>query len=259
MTTPYGPGGPPPGFEGRPQQGPPQQGPPQQGPPQQDTPTQHIPLRGQPPRQPSGFPPDQRERPQQNPQGPSPQRFLGVPQNVPGPPQNFQTPPQNPDAQGARPGYGAPPHAQAEHERRQHEQQQKQPRDKAVTAIWALGLVSLAAVVLGLSLSEDGHNAWHTVHAWGALAILGAILTLAPAAAGGLNLSAQRAWQAAACGTGALLLFWVLFVLPSAGSNTSLAITVGVAAGIIAVWLAPGRETDNKSGGSSAQSREHSW
>jgi hypothetical protein len=39
-----------------------------------------------------------------------------------------------------------------------------------------------------------------------------------------------------------LLLFWVLFVLPNVGSNTSLLTTIGVAAGAIAVWIAPGRD-----------------
>jgi hypothetical protein len=91
-------------------------------------------------------------------------------------------------------------------------------------------------------VEEDGRNAWDSVNAWGAVAILGALLTLAPAARGSLNLTAHRAWQIAACGAAALALFWVLFVLPAAGSNTSLITTVGAAAGIVAVWMAPGRE-----------------
>jgi hypothetical protein len=33
----------------------------------------------------------------------------------------------------------------------------------------------------------------------------------------------------------------VLFVLPSVGSNTSLLTTIGVAAGAVAAWLAPGK------------------
>ena len=39
-----------------------------------------------------------------------------------------------------------------------------------------------------------------------------------------------------------LVLFWVLFTLPTVGSNTSLVTTVGAAAGIVAVWFAPGRD-----------------
>jgi hypothetical protein len=118
----------------------------------------------------------------------------------------------------------------------------KQAVPKAFSAIWTLGLVSIAAIALGLSLKEDGHNAWHSVHAWGAVAVVGAVLTLTPALGHSMNLTRQRAWQVAACGAGALVLFWVLFVLPNVGSNTSLLTTVGVAAGIIAVWIAPGRE-----------------
>ena len=108
--------------------------------------------------------------------------------------------------------------------------------------VWALGLVSVLAVVLGLSLKEDGRNQWDTVHAWGGLAIAGAILTLAPAFGRSVGLTPQRAWQAATCGAGALVLFWVLFTLPSVGSNMSLLTTIGVAAGVIAAWVAPGRE-----------------
>jgi hypothetical protein len=106
-----------------------------------------------------------------------------------------------------------------------------------------LALVSIAATVVGLSVKEDGHNAWHTVHAWGALAVLGAVLTLAPVVRRSVNLSPHRAWQVAACGAAALALFWVLLVLPAVGSNTSLVVTIGAAAGIIVAWIAPGRES----------------
>ena len=97
-------------------------------------------------------------------------------------------------------------------------------------------------MTLGLTLKEDGRNQWDTVHAWGALAIAGAALTLAPALGRSVGLTPLRAWQAAACGAGALVLFWVLFTLPSVGSNVSLLTTIGVAAGLIAAWVAPGRE-----------------
>jgi hypothetical protein len=105
-----------------------------------------------------------------------------------------------------------------------------------------------------LSVKEDGANAWHSVHAWGGLAIAGAVLTLAPAMAGSLNLTPQRAWQVAACGAGALLLFWVLFVLPAVGSNTSLVVTIGAAAGVVAAWVAPGRDPE-----SARRPEQHTW
>jgi hypothetical protein len=110
--------------------------------------------------------------------------------------------------------------------------------------------------VLGLTLDENGNNAWHSVHAWGGVAVAGAVLTLAPALARSFNLAPQRAWQIAGCGAGALVLFWVLFVLPAVGSNTSLVTTVGAAAGVIAVWIAPGRES-TAPGGPGPQG--HTW
>lgn len=116
------------------------------------------------------------------------------------------------------------------------------PAGRANRLVWTLGLISLAGVVLGLSLKEGGSNQWDTVKAWGGLAILGAALTLMPALAGSLGVSRQRAWQASACGAAALVLFWVLFTLPAVGSNVSLLTTIGVAAGVICAWIAPGRE-----------------
>jgi hypothetical protein len=110
------------------------------------------------------------------------------------------------------------------------------------SAAWLLGLAAVLGVVLGLSISEDGHNAWGSVHAWGGLAIAGALATLAPAVGRGLGLGPQRAWQVAVCGAGALILFWVLFTLPAVGSNTSLLVTIGVAAGVLAAWVAPGHD-----------------
>jgi hypothetical protein len=131
---------------------------------------------------------------------------------------------------------------------------------KAISAIWILGLISVAAVVIGLSVSENGGNAWHAVKAWGGLAIVGAVLTLTPALAGSgsVHMSARRAWQVAACGAGALVLFWVLLVLPEVGTNVSLIVTIGVAAGVIAAYLAPGRE--GESGATSAgRADQHTW
>jgi hypothetical protein len=172
-----------------------------------NSPTQHLPAPGRPP------------------QGPPP----GAPQ---GPPPGYPAgPPPFPHGPHAGPHAGPPAGPLA-----------GPARSKAGSAVGVLALISLAATVIGLTVNEDGRNAWDTVNAWGAVAILGAVLTFAPLARGSLNLSAHRAWQVAACGAGALALFWVLFVLPSAGSNTSLVITVGAAAGIIAAWVAPGRE-----------------
>ncbi|HEV7207076.1 MAG TPA: hypothetical protein VGN18_20920 [Jatrophihabitans sp.] len=113
----------------------------------------------------------------------------------------------------------------------------KAVRPKVFTSIWTLGLVSLLGVVLGISLDENGVNAWHSVHAWGGVAVLGAVLTLAPVLGHSFGLTPPRARQVAAGGAGALVLYWVLFVLPVVGSNTSLLTTIGVAAGVVAARI----------------------
>lgn len=94
-------------------------------------------------------------------------------------------------------------------------------------------------MLLGLSLKENGNNAWHHVHAWGALPIAGAALTAAPALSASSGLTPRRAWQLAVAGAVLLVLFWILLVLPDVGSNTTLLITVGTAAGVLAAWIAP--------------------
>ncbi|MEO9138668.1 MAG: hypothetical protein ABI345_06330 [Jatrophihabitans sp.] len=230
MTMPQGPGGPQ-GYQG------PQQGPPSQpGPVLANQPTQHLPVpgSGSPGANPQGsWPPGS---------GPWPQGQAGHPQGGP------------PTVQGTQPGGpGGPPVQFGPPSTTGH------PRPQAATAIWILGAVSVVAIVAGLSIDENGRNAWDTVNAWGGLAIVGALLTMAPAL-GTASISTARAWQISACGAGALVLFWVLFVLPAAGSNTSLAVTVGVAAGVIATWIAPGRDqhagelTDR-----SDQPRKNTW
>lgn len=118
-----------------------------------------------------------------------------------------------------------------------------------VTAIWTLAGIALAGVVLGLTLNENGHNAWHTVHAWGVLPIAGAALTAAPALSAGNGLTPRRAWQLSVAGAVLLVLFWILLVLPDVGSNTTLLTTVGTAAGVLCAWIAPtGAPTDGRSG-----------
>lgn len=175
-----------------------------------NSPTQHLPAAGRPPGQhpgsPTGFPP-----------GPP----VGSPA---GPPPGYQP------SGYQQPGYqqpGPPPAPSGA---------------RGSQAVGILAFVSLAATVIGLSVDENDRNAWDSVHAWGGVAILGALLTFAPLLRSTFNLTAHRAGQIAACGAGALALFWVLFVLPAAGTNTSLVTTVGAAAGIIAAWIAPGRE-----------------
>jgi hypothetical protein len=134
-------------------------------------------------------------------------------------------------------------------------QQGQAPKPKGSGAVLLLGLVSILGVVLGLSVSENGGNAWDSVNAWGGVAIAGSLAVLAPALGRSLGLSVQRAWQVAVCGAGALVLFWVLFTLPSVGSNTSLLVTIGVAAGVIAAWIAP--RDDSAAFSATSQQQQH--
>lgn len=156
------------------------------------------------------------------------------PPQQPHQPTGPQGPPPGYPPQGPPPGYAGPP--------TQAMPPSRTPASKANQLVWTLGLISVAGVILGLSLKEDGVNQWHTVKAWGGLAIVGAALTLTPAVGNSLGLRPQRAWQVAVCGAAALVLFWVLFTLPAVGSNVSLLTTIGVAAGVLCAWVAPGRE-----------------
>lgn len=82
------------------------------------------------------------------------------------------------------------------------------PQQKAVAAVGIWGALAIVAVVFGISIPGDDRMAWESVHPWGGLAILGAVMTLVPIVA---------------------------------GSNMSLVTTAGVVFGCIAAALAPGR------------------
>lgn len=104
-----------------------------------------------------------------------------------------------------------------------------------------MSLVSITAMALAVSLKEDGTNGWDRVGVWAAFAIAAAVLTLAPVVRDNLNLSAGRAWHLGAVGAGGLVGYWILIVLPWIEQNVSFLATVGVAAGVWAVWRSPGR------------------
>jgi hypothetical protein len=122
------------------------------------------------------------------------------------------------------------------------------PAKPAPMALW-LSLAAIALLALGLSLSEDGSNAWETVGVWGGFALAAAAATLAPLAADAFKLTPRRAWQIAAGGGIALAAFWVLLVLPSISQNVSFLSTLGCAAGCGAAWLSPGRPTSSEGPG----------
>ncbi|WP_029135252.1 hypothetical protein [Nakamurella lactea] len=105
-------------------------------------------------------------------------------------------------------------------------------------------LARIAAVVLvplGLSIPFDSSSGWVTQPAWSAFAMLAAVTQLLPAFGGGLGWSVQRGWLVSAVGTGALLLFWLLIVLPGIGSNEGFCLTLAAAVAAAGCVLAPGR------------------
>ena len=104
-----------------------------------------------------------------------------------------------------------------------------------------LALLAVVGVLLGLLVDEDGANLWDASEAWSIFAIASSVAVLAPLLRKTLKWTDERAWTVAAMGAGGLVLYWLLLVLPSIARNTSFAITVGVAAAVGAVWLAPGR------------------
>ena len=156
---------------------------------------------------------------------------MSAPQQPPG----SYAPGQYPQQQGY-PQQGYP--QQGQPQQGQWQAAQRRPGVPGQSMIWLLGLISVACVVIGLSVSEDGRNAWDTVNAWGGLAIAGAVLSAAGAFGPMFNLAAPRAARISLVGAGALALFWVLLVLPAVGSNTSLVTTIGVLAGVGAAWQA---------------------
>jgi hypothetical protein len=102
-------------------------------------------------------------------------------------------------------------------------------------------IAAVVLVALGLSIPFDSSCSWVTQTAWSAFAMIAAIVQLLPAFAGSFGWSVPRAWLVSATGTGALLLFWLLIVLPQITSNAGFCLTLAAAAATAGTLLAPGR------------------
>jgi len=120
------------------------------------------------------------------------------------------------------------------------------------------GLIAIVGVVLGLFLKESpaagtpSANLWDRLsELWSIVAIVAAVLALLPALRSVVNLGEQRAWRIAAGGAVALVVWWVLFILPNINLNVSFLATVGVAAAALAVWTSPGNPYQQATGSSS--------
>jgi hypothetical protein len=107
-----------------------------------------------------------------------------------------------------------------------------------------LGVVAVAAVVVGLFVKESDSagapsvNLWDRTSAplWSIVAIVAAAATLLPALHSAINVPARLAWTIGAVGAGYLVFWWVLFILPSISLNVAFLVTIGVAAAVAAVW-----------------------
>lgn len=113
-----------------------------------------------------------------------------------------------------------------------------------VSAPMVFGVIAVAAIVLATFLEETEISFWDQFGGlWSLFAIAAALLTLLPALRTVVNLKADLAWTLALGGAAALVLWWVLFVLPNIGqpqvANLTFLATVGVAAGVLAVWTSP--------------------
>lgn len=111
-----------------------------------------------------------------------------------------------------------------------------------------VGLLGVVGLVLAIFLKEAGTNLWDALsEAWAIFAIVAAVLALVPSFGSALSLRQRVAWQIGAASVGALLLWWVLFILPNIARNTSFLATLAIAALAIGVWLSPGNTLDDSS------------
>ena len=113
-----------------------------------------------------------------------------------------------------------------------------------LSAPLVFGVIAVAAIILATFMDETGINFWDQFGGlWSLFAIGAAALTLLPALRTVFSIGTELAWKLAVGGAAALVLWWVLFVLPNIGqpqvSNLTFLATVGVAAGVLAVWTSP--------------------
>ncbi|MGY1887009.1 hypothetical protein ACI799_17100 [Blastococcus sp. SYSU DS0753] len=139
------------------------------------------------------------------------------------------------------PGVGAPPPPAAG----AATELPRAPRDR--TALVGAGLVALSLVLLQLALflRFGTEPAWSATPLWSAFATVCVVLGLA-AFAGllpvGRRLDHRTGWRVAAGGLGGLAVFWVLVVLPDAGTDRGFLHTAALGALGGALWLAAGQE-----------------
>jgi hypothetical protein len=106
-----------------------------------------------------------------------------------------------------------------------------------------LGVAAVALLEVGL-LRGVGRTAgfWHTVPLWSAFATVATLVGLLASVARGARAGSDRAWRISAAGLTGLAVFWVLVVLPVAGTDRGFLLTAALSCLGVSLWLAPGRQ-----------------
>ncbi len=123
------------------------------------------------------------------------------------------------------------------------------PRPAVGRTVLLAGVLQAAALVLiplGAALPFGDSFAdkalWATTTTWAVFAFLAAVVQLAPLAARLQQRPADGAWRVGAVGVAALVVFWVLIVLPGISSGQNFVLTMGTFAAALGLWLSPGRQ-----------------
>jgi hypothetical protein len=119
------------------------------------------------------------------------------------------------------------------------------PRARAALAGVVLVLLAVLLLQLGLGLRLGAESLWSVIALWSAFASLAALLGLlafVPDAPGRSRLRPGSGWKVAVGGLAGLTVFWLLVVLPVAGTDRGFLLTAALVTLGGAVWIAPSRQ-----------------
>jgi len=118
------------------------------------------------------------------------------------------------------------------------------PRDRSALAGAGLAVLSVVLLEVGLALRFGFRSLWSVVPLWSAFATVAALLALLAvvASSAGSRLRPGVAWKVAAGGLVGLAGFWLLVVLPHAGTDRGFVLTAALAAMGAGLWIGAGRK-----------------
>jgi hypothetical protein len=119
------------------------------------------------------------------------------------------------------------------------------PRERAALAGVVLVVLCVLLLQLGLGLRLGTESLWSVIPLWSAFATVAALLGLlafVPDALDRSKLRPRAGWKVAAGGLVGLTVFWLLVVLPVAGTDRGFLLTAALVSLGGAVWIAPSRE-----------------